>query len=532
MYRDDAAQQSPAALNVPRISHIRNAALILIAVIAAEAPAQRATVCVTDSGALGDGRTINTAVLQRVIDGCAGRGGGTVVVPPGDFVTGTLFLRSNIHIVLESGAVLRGSPHLKDYEASGRRLGLIYAQDAENVTISGPGRIDGNCGAFMDFAHAKRIDSVTAGRTRQGTRFREVLAGVGDGPAVPLERPYQMLIFSSCRNVALQNLLITDSPFWTVHCADCDGVLLSGVRIWCNLLVPNNDGADFTTCSNVIVSDCDIRTGDDCLVFTGYCRHFDLPGFRNLRHPSENVTVTGCTLQSRSAAVRIGGFDQNPMRNYAFSNLTIHDSNRGIGIFARDEGSIENIVFSNVLIDTRLHTGDWWGNGDPIQISAVRLTKDVKLGRIANVRFRDIVCRAESGILVYGTEENVIENVTFDGLVLHMQNGPLESASGGNFDLRPVLDPRLQLFSHDVPGFYAEWVRGLRISDYELSWDPVVPRFFSHGLEIRHFDTVSVEGFSGTGAPGNRHAFPLMLANGRAFTSGLRRSMIRSVDVR
>ncbi|HUI09019.1 MAG TPA: glycosyl hydrolase family 28 protein [Bacteroidota bacterium] len=526
------APASPARSNVVGFPHIRNASLALIALIGLRSGAGAASVNVADSGAVGDGRTLNTAALQRAIDGCAAAGGGTVEIPPGDFVTGTLFLRSNIRLVIDAGGVLRGSPRVRDYEASGRRLGLLYAGDAENVTVSGPGRIDGNCGAFMDFLHAKRIDSATALRTRQGVRFREVASGVGDGPAVPGERPYQMMIFSSCRNVVLRDLLITDSPFWTVHCADCDGVLMTGVRIWCNLLVPNNDGADFTSCSNVVVADCDIRTGDDCLVFTGYCRHYDLPGFRNLRHASENIAVANCTLQSRSAAVRIGGFDQNPMRNYTFTNLVIHDSNRGIGIFARDEGSIENMLFSNVVIETRLHTGDWWGTGEPIQISAVRLTKNVKLGRIANIRFRDVICRGESGIVVYGTEENVIENVTFDGVLLHMSNGPLEERAGGNFDLRPVLDPGLQLFAHDIPGLYAGWVRGLAIRDFRLTWDPSVPPFFSHGLEIRHFDGLAIAGFNGTGAPGRSSAFPVMLVHGTHLASGVPAGMIRSRDVR
>jgi polygalacturonase len=159
------------------------------------------------------------------------------------------------------------------------------------------------------------------------------------------------------------------------------------------------------------MSDCDIRTGDDCIVLTGYDHHFDLPGYKNIKHPSENITVTNCTLQSRSAAIRIGGFDQNPMRNYIFSNITITNSNRGIGIFARDRGSIENLIFSNIIIETRLHTGDWWGQGDPIHLSAVRLLKDVAPATIRHVKFQNVLCKGEAGIVVYGTEESVIEDV-------------------------------------------------------------------------------------------------------------------------
>ena len=488
---------------------------LLLLLYGAGASAGSSVFNVTEYGAAGDGKTLNTRAIQVLIDTCGARRGGTVVVPAGVFLTGALRLRSNVHLSLQSGAVLKGSGRLADYSLDGKPVGLLFTEDAENVTITGPGTIDGNGDAFMDLSRAKRIDSAGSAWTRQKGRFREVSAGVGDGPAVPKDRPFQMIIFSGCRNVVLRDFVITNSPFWTMHCADCDGVLMSGVRIWCNLLVPNNDGADFTSCSNVLVSDCDIRTGDDCLVFTGYSHHFNLPGYRGLRHPSENNNVTNCTMVSRSAAIRIGGFDQNPMRNYTFSNLTIYNSNRGIGIFARDEGSIENLTFTNIVIETRLHTGDWWGNGEPIHISAVRLTKDVKLGRIKNVKFQHIICRGESGIVVFGTEENVIENLSFEDVALQIADSPLDGLAGGNFDLRPVLDPKLQLFSHDIPGFYAQHVRNLRIRDFDLSWDPVQQPFFTHGLDIREFDGVSIDGFRGTGAPGNRDAFPVSLRSGK-----------------
>jgi polygalacturonase len=487
---------------------------------------------VTEFGAVGDGITLNTGAIQRLIDTCAARSGGTVIVPSGVFLTGTLRLRSNVHLSLLSGAVLKGSARLADYTIDGNLLGLLYTENASNVTITGPGTIDGNGDAFMDLTRAKRIDSAGSAWTRQKSRFREVAVGIGDGPAVPLDRPFQMIIFSGCRNVLLRDVLITNSPFWTVHCADCDGVLMSGVRIWCNLLVPNNDGADFTSCSNVLVSDCDIRTGDDCLVFTGYSHHFNLPGYRGLRHPSENVNVTNCTMVSRSAAIRIGGFDQNPMRNYTFSNCTIHDSNRGIGIFARDEGSIENLTFTNMVIQTRLHTGDWWGNGEPIHISAVRLTKDVTLGRIRNVKFQNVVCRGESGILVYGTEENVIENLSFDDVSLVIDDSPLDEVAGGNFDLRPVMDPKLQLFAHDIPGLYAQHVRDLRIRDFDVSWGPVRQPFFTSGLDVREFDGLSIDGFRGKPAPGGGRAPAVLLRNGRRLATPLRGEAIHLENVR
>lgn len=491
--------------------------ILALCLIIQSAFAQSGTVTITALGAVGDGRTLNTRIFQRAIDSLAGRGGGSVCVPPGVFITGTLQLRNNIDLHLERGAVLKGSTSLDDYKLQGKIVGLLFTQDVQNVSITGLGTLDGNGDSFMVLDKAKNLENAGTQWTRQRDRFRRVTEGIGDGPAVPKDRPFQMIIFSDCKNVTVRDVLITNSPFWTLHFADCDGVIVSGVRIWCNLLVPNNDGVDFTSSSNVLMSDCDIRTGDDCIAITGYSHHFNLPGYKDLRHDSENITIMNCTMISRSSAIRIGGFDQNSMRNYVFSNLTITNSNRGIGIFVRDRGSIENLIFSNIVIDTRLHTGDWWGNGEPIHISAVRLTKEVPLGKVKNLKFQNIICKGESGIIVYGTEESVIDNVSFHDVKFRLEDSKLNDVSGGNFDLRPVLDPKLQLFAHDIPGFYAQWVTNLRIEDFDLVWGSVQQSYFTHGIEVRNFRDVRILGYQGASAPSNPKAYPVALFEGSGY---------------
>ena len=470
---------------------------------------------VRDSGAVGDGTTVNTAAIQKAIDACRDAGGGRVVVPRGVFVSGTLRLHSHVELHLEVGAVLKGSPNLSDYQLGGRVVGLLYSENVEDVSITGRGQIDGNGDAFMDLTAAKKIDAAGAQYTRQKERFREVREGLGDGPVVPLPRPYQMIVFSACRNVTIEDVLITNAPFWTVHFADCDSVRVSGIRLLNNIMVPNGDGLDFTSCSNVIVSDCDIRAGDDAIVVTGYDHHFDLPGFKGARRVSENVTVTNCTLTSRSSAIRIGGLDQNTMRNYVFSNLTISDSNRGIGVFQRAEGSIENVTFSNIVIHTRLHTGDWWGHGEPIHVSAVRVNESGPIGRIKGLKFSHIVATGESGILVYGTKESVIEDVSFEDVDSRLNDSPLNPVAGGNFDFRPVFDARLSLFAHDIPAFYAQHVRNLRLRDMSVEWGNVKEPYFTHAVEVTDYENVVIDGFRGDASPASRDKAPVRLRNGR-----------------
>lgn len=491
--------------------------LLLGIIMAFGIRAEAKQIDVREMGAIPDGTTLNTRTIQHAIDSAEALGGGTVYVPPGIYLTGTLQLRSNVCLYLEAGAVVKGSSSVGDYLLNGRRVGLFFTQDAENVSISGHGTIDGNGDAYMVIDSAKKMDHTGTMWSRQGDMFRHISGGLGDGPLVPKDRPYQMIIFSDCKKVTLRDISIMNSPFWTLHLADCDGIILSGLRIYGNLLVPNNDGMDLTSCSNAVISDCDIRTGDDCIVLTGYNHHFDLPGYKFLKRTCENITVTNCTLVSRSAAIRIGGFDQNPMRNFTFSNIVITNSNRGIGLFVRDQGGIENVVFSNILIETRLFTGDWWGNGEPIQLSSVRLTKDVPLGKMKNIKFENVVCKGESGIVVYGTDESVIEDVSFSDVRFHLGDSPLNEISGGNFDLRPVMDPKLSLFSHDIPGFYAQYVKDLRVENFDLTWDPMKEPYFTNGIEVDHFDGVRILGFHGTGAPNNTKAVPVLLRDGKDY---------------
>ncbi len=483
---------------------------------------------IRDFGAAGDGKTVDTAAIQKAIDACRDQGGGRVVIPRGVFLSGTLRLHSHIDLHLETGAVLKGSPRLSDYQLDGRMVGLLYSENVEDVKVTGRGQIDGNGDVFMDLGAAKKIDAAGSRYTRQKERFREVREGLGDGPVVPLPRPFQMIIFSDCRNVTLEDVLITNSPFWTVHFADCDSVRVSGIRLFNNLMVPNGDGLDFTSCRNVIVSDCDIRAGDDAIVFTGYDHHFDLPGFKGIRQASENVTVTNCTLVSRSSAIRVGGLDQNAMRNYVFSNLVITGSNRGIGVFQRAEGSIENVTFSNIVIHTRLHTGDWWGHGEPIHVSAVRVNEKGPIGRIKGLKFSHIVATGESGILVYGTRESVVEDVAFEDVDFRLNDSPLNPTAGGNFDFRPVFDPRLSLLSHDIPAFFAQHVRNLRLRDVGIEWGDVKAPYFTNAVEVAHYEDLVIDGLRGDASPSSPDKAPVRLRDGK----GARVEKVRSARER
>lgn len=467
-------------------------------------------------GARNDGKSISTLAVQKAIDTCNLNGGGKVIIPTGVFVIGTVYLKSNVNLYLETGAILRGSPDIKDYAPYNEvHYGMIYAENAENITISGFGNIDGNGDNFFDLNKAKQIGPEGTKYTRQKENYRKIAGdGIGDGPLVPKTRPYQMFIFSNCKKITVKDIFITKSPFWTMHFADCDGVRVDGIRIWNNMLVPNSDGIDITSCNNVTISNCDIRTGDDAIVVVGFENHYELPGYKNLLHSSGNINVTNCNLQSYSSGIRIGYIDHNSVSNINISNCNITNSTRGIGIFLRGEGSLENINISNITIETKLRTGDWWGNGEPIHISAVRGNDSIKLGEIKNVIFNNVTCKGENGILLFGSEESIIKNITFNNLTLELIDSKLNDAAGGNIDLRGCFDVKQQLFQHDIPAFLAQYVTGLTIENFRLAWKDTRMPYFTNGIEVNNFEDLVIRNFKGTASPVNLKAFPIFLQNG------------------
>ncbi len=478
---------------------------------------------IIDYGAVADAKTVNTLAIQKAIDMCNTNGGGTVYVPAGTFITGTLSLKSNVNLHLENGALLKGSNRLSDYRSytnpgfGTNYYGVLYTENAHDVSITGSGEINGNDAAFFEWDKAKTIDSIGTRFTRQKNNYRHVSSGIGDGPVVPKERPHQMVIFSNCENVVLRDVKLLNSAFWTLHFADCDAVLVSGIRVWSNFMVPNADGIDVTSCTNVTISDCDIRTGDDAIAIVGYASHFEVAGFKNLRHISENILINNCNLQSYSSGIRIGFLDQNTVRNVHVNNVNITNSTRGIGVFLRDEGSLENMTFSNMYIDTKLRTGDWWGNGEPIHISAIRGKDKVQLGKIHNIKFENIICKGENGLIIYGTDESLIEDISFNHVNFELTDSKLNDVAGGNVDLRGVIGEKNQIFQRDIPGFLIEHAKNITINDFKLTWTNTSKPYFTHGIEANNFSNLHITDFNGAASPVNKNAARVYLGKGNGF---------------
>ncbi|GGH06428.1 glycoside hydrolase family 28 protein [Silvibacterium dinghuense] len=306
---------------------------------------------VSEMGARGDGRTLNTHALQRAIDSVHDAGGGVVVLTPGIFLSGGLMLRSRVTLHLEAGAVLLGSTNTEDYEyhpgppvegdANGRHL--IFALDAEDIAVTGQGTIDGNGAAFW---HRKGRPA-----PRGEDLWGDVIAW--DYEPATQRRPSPMLEFARCRNLRIEGITLRNAAGWTLRPVACESVFIHGIRVRNPVYAPNTDGMDITACRNVFVSDCDIATGDDAI-----CIKSENPYGELL--PTKNITVTNCVLSTCCNGFKVGTATHGRVENIVFSNSVIYNDDStplnqrltsGIALEIVDGGAMQGVTISNIRME-------------------------------------------------------------------------------------------------------------------------------------------------------------------------------------
>lgn len=448
-------------------------------------------------GAVGDGITLDTKSINKAIAACVNAGGGTVYFPAGTFVTGSFRIYSNVHLYLDAGAVILASKDENDYflqkdygfsgSGTGEKIGIIFAHNADNISITGEGIIDGRGASFMYMDSIQHGTDFEKKFTRQGNEYMNAKYGIKDSPVLwkdAYHQPGTELIFSSCKKVTLSGITIRNAGNWSMSFLRCDDAKVLGISIKNIMSIPNSDGIDSYDSKNILISNCDIRAGDDAIALIS----------------SNNVSVTNCTLTSRSSGIRIGYnvFNDASSGNLLFNNIRIYGANRGIGIFQRRKGNMENMIFSNMIIDTRLYTGQWWGHGEPIHISAVAGLGSDSVGEIKNIQFNNIIATGEEGIVVYGSKESILKNISFNNVQMTLKKGELTNSYGGNFDLRPTNDVRLGIFKHDIPALYATHFDGLTIRDFQVSTDGTLPDFFTYAVQCDDFTNLTINGVTGS----------------------------------
>jgi len=474
---------------------------LLLLLFAGSALAQASPFCdVRAYGAKGDGSTLDTPGVNNAITACMKLGGGTIYFPPGRYVVGTIQLFSHLHLLLDSGAVVMASHDIRQYlpnstfgfsyhygvdlTGEGTLLGMFVAKNAEDITIDGPGEIDGQGDAFMVFKTAHGGLDYDSHFVRNPEKFEAAMATTEYGPVEPNHRPGTMIVFYHCVNIRVHGVTLRGAPNWTLHFQDVEGGSISDIQILNNVRIPNNDGIDCMMCRHVRIANCNIETGDDGFAIVG----------------SEHVNVSNCSIASRSAAIRL-----ESTKLSTFTGISM-DANRGIAVFAngypgQENRATEDVTFSDIVIRTRLISGHWWGKAEPIYIAVQPCSTGLPCGvRVKNVIFSNITAEAENGVLLIGGEGSPIAGVELRGVRLHMLTPPAAMAEGvgGNLDLRwTSTRPQDGIVKSEIPALMARKVDGLQLRDVQVDWASSLPDYYSEGIRVEDFKDLTIDGFAG-----------------------------------
>lgn len=363
---------------------------------------------VRDFGAVGDGKTDDTAAIQRAIDA-----GGAVRFPSGTYLTGSVYLKSDGGLDLEPGAVIKAHPDLSKWprrdcltihqamvrdDFSG--LHLICAVGVTNVFIRG-GTVDGNVLAFL------------TGETHPavGNRIHR---------SVLLQKPCQMVWFCEAENVRVTDTAFRNASMWTLFLHGCESVFVRGVRIDSLGDIGEDDGIDIDCCSRVTVSDCIINVGDDGITLRGNTKGLTVP------RPCEYVTVANCVVRSEYAhAIRVG-VGSGAIRHCSFDNIVMNDTRGGIWVcnkYSAGRGvDISDVNFSNIRMEAVCgifirHDYKFVDPGEPFA------------GMMKDVRFSHVTGTSRLPLVKVPNGKATMENIRFDDCDLAF--GTTEGADSG-----------------------------------------------------------------------------------------------------
>jgi len=352
-------------------------------------------ISITDFGAVGDGKTLNTKAIQSAIDKAEENGGGLVFFPAGNFLTGTITLKSNVVLYLSPGSVIIGSKNIEDYpekQVSYRsytdnysQRSLFFAEKAKRIGIVGYGKVYGN-----------------------GEYFKE------DEAKIYKMRPY-LVRFVECEDIKIEGITFENGAMWTIHLLSCKDVICSKIKInsRCNR---NNDGIDIDSSENVIVSDCHIVSGDDSIVLKS-----------TSPKPCKNITITNCILSSWCNALKMGTESNGGFQNVTISNCVIYDTRlSGLALETVDGGITENINITNISMRNV---------NNPIFIRLGNRARPCcpghkveTVGTMKNINISNITASGadDYGCPISGIPGYYIENVQLSNIIIYLKGGVTE----------------------------------------------------------------------------------------------------------
>jgi polygalacturonase len=367
---------------------------------------------IREQGAVGDGATKNTAAIRETIAKAVARGGGTVLVPAGRWLTGPIHLSSNINLHVAKDAVLLFSTTFTDYlpPVLTRWEGLevynysplIYARDCENVAVTGSGKLDGQGAAWWPWKKTQKPAATKLYElASSGVPTQQRVFGVEGG----LRPSFVQTV--GCKNVLVEGVTITNGPFWTIHPVYSENVIVRRVRV--ETEGPNNDGCNPDSSRNVLIEDSVFSTGDDCVVIKSGLNE---DGWR-VGKPSENIVVRRLRGERGHGGVVIGSEMSGSVRNVWVTDSEFVGTDRGLRIKSmRGRGGVvENIFYENVRHqDIRLMVVEL----TTFYASSTLEPKTKTPPAIRNVHVSGITARgAKRAIDIVGLPELPISDVSF-----------------------------------------------------------------------------------------------------------------------
>lgn len=415
------------------------------------------------------------AGIQEAIDACAAKGGGVAYVPAGERESGPFWLKDNVELRLEAGAVIRLSQNGADWPKGVRAL--VNAKGAKRIAVTGRGIFDGN--AQWAYEPVKRVDIEIADE-------QEIARQAG----VEMKRYYRtgdaqkyLFVLQESEDVRIEGVTIRNAPLWNLRIQDCDRVWIRGIHLYSDLeRGVNSDGIDIVSSSNVMISDSLIETADDAICLKTV--DLDHRGDRPVR-PVENVVVNNCILTSSSTPMMIGTETHADIRHVLFSNIVVRNSNKVFGINVQDGATVSGVRFQNVTFETRRRHWNWWGSAELMKFVLKKRTPESRLGRIEHITVDGVQGTARGTSLVAGHAERLLEDITVSNVRLWML-------------------PEARPDKRATHALVFERVKGLKLREIEVGWDRTQPEpMWGSALVLRDIDGLDLREFRGeAGKPG------------------------------
>jgi polygalacturonase len=315
---------------------------------------------ITKFGAKTGGAFDNREAINKAIDACSKAGGGRVVIPAGEFLTGAIRLKSNVNLHVSKGATLKFSMDPNAYlpivhtRWEGMELmhlsPFIYAYEQANIAITGEGTLDGQGKSFFwkwhgnpNYGGDPKVLSQRPARARlyemmdKNVPLAERVFGIGHYLRPQFIQPYK------CKNVLIEGVKIVDSPMWEVHPVLCENVTIRNLHIATH--GPNNDGCDPESCKDVLIDNCFFDTGDDCIAIKSG-RNND---GRRINVPTENIIVRNCTMKDGHGGVTVGSEISGGVRNLFAHDCKMDSPNLDHALRVKNNASrgglLENFLF-------------------------------------------------------------------------------------------------------------------------------------------------------------------------------------------